>query len=500
MPRGTKQKKYRFTKKRGGNNDEGYYTPMTTPPRSRSNSVSSTDSFMTAIGDGVLFFPEEEITGEIPDDVIQALGPAVQAQQQPDEESQSQIVEQPPDIEAIRPLKVKSLQSVRSQPGKNIDIGKGLLSYFDFKGQIDRYTVRDITQKIYFFVTQEHLLKGLLGLTHLGLSQHESARFLTVFEGSFFLRLQTGFSFNTSDFDVKVYPLDGNLISSYAELLERITPVSEYVSQWNAEKQYPMYDQYQKPINVKTTELGMYVYQTILGLLIPAITDYSYTQKPKEQSKIRDLLQLLGELSIQSINSKPVIIISQPPNPTSPLKVVVKETVDGRLQYYAMADIAIAKASEESIVPKVNELIARNPDESILKSIKGFKIGSLFDDPVDLRIDQISSSNQNYIPPLLAYEVFDQVFYVPTPLYYYYEKKLLYCDIVDDKNMCKNKETWGDLGYPFGGRNIIKESHEYFEKKFRKSMKAITYGNIPQKYQGGKQNIKAKKRFTRKKK
>lgn len=532
MPRLTKRKKHRFTKKRGGNDDsdisesedEGFYTPAGTPPRSRSSSissVSSSGSFRSAFGDEILFLPEEinqALPGEVlPSDIIEDLGPAVQNEQAADATVQSHSAEPPGEAaEAqsheieynpgpVRPIRVTTLESVRSQPRKNIDFGKGLVTYFNFKGKRDFAEIRDIVQKIYFFAIQEHLLKGLLGLTYLGLSKDQSIRFLTVFEGSFFLRLQTGFSFNTSDFDVKVYPLDGNTIESYSELLERILPVREYISQLNAVIQFPMYDHRRNPIidrygnqhTIKTTNLGNYVHQTILGLIIPAITDFASKQNHKDAAKSNELLQLLGELSISILNSEPILDISQPPNPTSPLKVVVIQSPSERPQYYAMADIAITKVGDESIVPKVNELVARNPDEAILKSVKGFKLGSLYDQPVDLRADPISSNYSDYIPQVVAYQVFEQVFYVPAPLYYYYEKKLLYCDIVDDRNMCKNKETWTDLGYPFGGRNIIKESHEYFENKFKKSMKAMTYGNIPPRYQGGKRKIKAKRKTKR---
>lgn len=523
MPNKTKKNKQRFTRKRGGNDDpdetenDGFYTPAGSPSRSRSNSISSIssdDSFMSAIGDGTLFLPEEGPEQSLSAEVIEALGPAVQS---PAEDQAADAEQFIPafDTGPVRPIRINSLQSVRLQPKKNTDIGKGLVTYFNFKGQRDFNATKDIVQKIYFFAIQEHLLKGLLGLTYLGLSEKQSNRFLTVFEGSFFLRLQTGFSFNTSDFDIKVYPLDGNTFE-YRELLEKISPVNDYISQWNTAIQFPMYDQHQNPIfdrygkhyTIPTTNLGIYVYQTILGLVIPAITDYASTQKLKERSKTNALLQLLGELSISIINSRPKLSISQPPNPTSPLKVIVAQTIDGRVQYYAMADIVIAKLNDESIVPKVNELIARNPDERYLESVKGFKNASLSDELVDLRA--IGSSHNSYIPKLVAYEVFDQVFYVPAPLYYYYEKKLLYCDIVNDKNMCRNEDMWTELGFgPFGGKNIIKENQEYFENKFRKSLKSMIYGNIPPKYQGGKQKLKAKKktksiqqkkRFTKRKK
>jgi len=166
---------------------------------------------------------------------------------------------------------------------------------------------------------------------------------------------------------------------------------------------------------------------------------------------------------------------------------------------YAMADIGLPNGDASALRQEINNLVRLHPDKAIyLTDSRGIsdaiKLGAT---PVDL--SRIGVSNPDRIPQLVAYNILGHIAYVPSPKYYYYEKKLLYCDSTAQPGeaLCRNYDNWPGNPTVRAGR-YNQPGIRYLDEKFTKSITAVSRRGT-RKWQGGKNRRRARRKQTRKK-
>lgn len=432
---------------------------------------------------------------------------------------------------AVSPVSYLALH-MRPDPSKvtTSEIAYGLLDYFGTNP-------RHYPQKLYFFAMQSTLLDSLLRISDFG--RRVDPQFITVFEGSYFLRLQTGHSINTSDFDVKVYGVNGDAPTAvkFLNMTEPAwLPLVRDLNSWA-----PPTDQFGRPYPYKTTRLAELVMRTVTCTIQPALV--ALYNSPGTSSEVMQsceyLVNALTHIAGTAHIRYPTVSLSQKPGDDWMVKVIVTEypthkkgqlaglpfaTADGlrvkmsrgwpvtdpygipvdtgkRPEYlreapsvYAMADIGLSNGDASALRREVNELVRVHPDGTIYLSDSAgipdsVKLGATI---VDLT--RLGVTNPERIPQLVAYNILRHIAYVPSPKYYYYEKKLLYCDSTAQPGeaLCRNYENWPGKPAVRAGR-YNQPGSGYLDGKFTKSMTAIS-GMGTRRWQGGR-----KKRNTRRK-
>jgi len=369
--------------------------------------------------------------------------------------------------------------------------------------------INNITQKLYFFVLQKQILHFLLNITEIGLKQEK--KFLTVCSGSFFVRLQTEFSLNTSDYDIKLFNINGDAMYDYENLMNIIRPAYLKLTNYLNKK-------ITLNINgnlINTTYIAKLTYDTMNKNIFKILN--------KKQSNGNLIQTLFFILFNKIINGAPTIEINKKPDDERLLKIIVKEYLDVQQsqldKIYALSDLSLDTNEQNLVVSTTNNLIKNHPDRDFYASIvNGYTQTNADGSDTDYNLLTNYSSvsetlpinpannNCNYfyidgikilntkknIPEIVSYLLYGKPIYVPSPKYSYYEKKLLYCDIAEDENepLCRNFDEWG---FEKVGEkrinNVDERTLKFFRKKFSKSLNSIT-NKLEPLYQGGKKRNK----------
>ena len=410
------------------------------------------------------------------------------------------------------------------------EIAYGLLDYF---GTNARY----YPQKLYFFAMQSTLLESLLRISDFG--RMVDPQFITVFEGSYFLRLQTRYSIHTSDFDVKVYGVNGDAPTAvkFLNMTEPAwLPLVRDLNSWA-----PQTDQFGRPYPYKTTRLAELVMRTVTCTIQPVlVTLYNSPGTSSEvMQRCEYLVNALTHVAWAAHVRYPTVSLSPKPGDDWMVKVIVTEyptykkgqlaglplaTADGlrvklsrgwpkmdpygipvdtgkRPEYlkeppsvYAMADIGLSNGDVSELRREINELVRLHPDSTTYLSDSAGIPDSVKLGATAVDLTRLGVTNPERIPQLVAYNILGHIAYVPSPRYYYYEKKLLYCDMAAQpgETSCRNYENWPGNPVVRAGR-YNEPGLAHLVDKFTKSMTAIE-GKGTRKWQGGR-----KKRNTRRK-
>jgi hypothetical protein len=336
--------------------------------------------------------------------------------------------------------------------------------YEDLTGRQKYY----IKQKLLFLAFQD-ILTSIM--TDLATHNYNQKQFFTMFSGSYFLRLISNFSLQTSDIDMKLYPFDTSISLHPEVVLQKIKQDIIYVQNTLNNPQSPYNISYHIMLYRKS--------------ILEHLVNYE-NEKTSNTFLSTTILQVFEELEKNTF----LFDISPKPEDNYLLKIIIYETdnITKRNIIYALGDITIFNKETENSEQKqelrkqIKEMIEEDKD-NVENYAFNKETTTYINKPFSLGIMDIG----NYIPEfiLLMTEQGKQIV-IPSYRYYYYEKKALYCDMIEDTKLCVNYDN-------DGRKNVFNNAENtYLIDKFRKQLQTLKSSFTPQ-YMGGKTTKKKSK-------